>query len=100
MPSRLPAIGNLLWDTIDRLWVMDWSEYLGSREGTSYSFNVFNREGEWLFRQTLPTEPHLITASGYYSNTFDAEGNPIVHYFTLTAGDTSGLNGSYPGGEH
>jgi hypothetical protein len=81
LPGHLPAIERLAWDSSGRLWVQDYSLYAPEREAAALTFNVFGPEGEWLFRQALPARPDLILNDGYYSNTTDESGNPIVRFY-------------------
>ena len=75
----LSFIGSLLWDLEGRLWVADY--VMSDEEPESYHFNVFGRKGEWLFGQDLPVKPSLITAHGFYVDTEDEKGNPVVQYY-------------------
>ena len=82
-PSCLPAIGSLQWDDRGRLWV---SDYAISEEPDVYRFNVFSREGEWLFGQDLPFDPDVITENGLYLNSEDEAGNPVIHFYRWVDG--------------
>lgn len=75
----LSFIGSLLWDQEGRLWVADY--VMSTEESESFHFNVFDREGEWLFGQDLPVKPSLITAHGFYVDTEDETGDPVVQYY-------------------
>lgn len=78
-PDYLPPIGNLMWDLAGRLWVMD---YVPTGSNTSvFSFNVFNNQGDWIFRQQLPARPSTISESGFYSRVSLDDGSPAVQYF-------------------
>ncbi len=77
-PTHLPHIGTLTWSEDGRLWVMD-SEPI-PEEAVSYGYNVFSREGEWLFRQTLPVRLDACTADGIWVRGEREDGAPILEF--------------------
>lgn len=79
LPSHLPATDILLWDDEARLWVRDFTSDYASLA----VFNVFSREGEWLFRQHLPQTPSLIEKGSIYYSDEDDAGNPLVRQVRL-----------------
>jgi len=80
---HLPFTGGMRWDTDGRLWVGDY--VLPDETLETYNFNVFSREGAWLFSQGLPVRPSLITEDGFFVSTEDDEGNPVVQFYRRMA---------------
>ncbi|MFC1529144.1 hypothetical protein ACFL6R_00325 [Gemmatimonadota bacterium] len=78
LPAHLPAIDVLRWDDQGRLWVRDYVNEYAETEAETFYFNVFSREGEWLFRQQLDRTPDLIQGGALYFSDEDDEGNPLV----------------------
>jgi hypothetical protein len=87
LPSHLPAIERLIWDSGGRLWVQDYSLFGPEGEEHDFTFNVFDPVGDWLFGQTLPAYPDLIMGDGFYTNTTDESGNPIVQFYRFDRRD-------------
>lgn len=85
LPRNLPYIGSMDWDNEGRLWVSDYVPV--GIEKDKYHFNVFSINGEWLFEQNLPVIPDLITTDGFFENTEDVIGNPVVQFYRLVPVD-------------
>ena len=85
LPRNLPYIGAMDWDDEGRLWVSDYVPVGIEKE--EYHYNVFSINGEWLFDQNLPVIPDLIITNGFYKNTEDVIGNPIVQFYRLVPAD-------------
>ncbi len=75
-PARLPFIGAMEWGSDGRLWVMTYEPI--PEEAGSYVWNVFNREGVWLFRQTLPLRPDAFTDRGVWVRDELGDGIPVI----------------------
>lgn len=78
-PPTLPLIGGLSWSTDGRLWLRLYPAAAG--EINSFEYDVFDSEGFWLFRQTLPDFPQLITGNGYYSSVESETGEPLIRFY-------------------
>jgi len=78
LPGHLPATDVLRWDDQGRLWARDYVTDYAESETETYVFNVFSREGEWLFRQNLDHTPDLIQHGALYFGDEDEDGNPLV----------------------
>lgn len=77
-PPTLPVISGLRWSTDGRLWLR---LYPAAAENIdSFEYDVFNSEGYWLFRQTLPESPSLITENGYYTSAQSESGEPLIMF--------------------
>jgi hypothetical protein len=82
-PSRMPAIGAMLWDDRERLWVMRYRTYAAEESGDSFRFDVFASDGDWLFSQNLPHRPELFERAGYFLSEELADGTPVVRFYRL-----------------
>lgn len=77
-PPTLPIISDLNWSTDGRLWLRLFPAAAG--ETDSFEYDVFSSEGYWLFRQTLPERPSLITENGYYTSAVSESGEPLIMF--------------------
>ncbi|MFC1629167.1 6-bladed beta-propeller [Gemmatimonadota bacterium] len=77
-PPTLPIISNLSWSTDGRLWIRLFPAAAG--EVDVFEYDVFSSEGYWLFRQTLPEMPSLITENGYYASVQSESGEPLIMF--------------------
>ncbi|MFC1529225.1 hypothetical protein ACFL6R_00735 [Gemmatimonadota bacterium] len=80
-PGRLPAIRWLIWDAEDRLWVEDYQPVSVHEDGRHY--NIFTSEGVWIASQDLPVRPEAIFSDGYYMNTENEAGEPVVVFVPM-----------------
>jgi hypothetical protein len=85
-PERMPAIGGIIWDEQGRIWVSAWVDYVPDTEdgpAPETHFDVFSADGNWLFEQTLPAMPALITSAGVYSDGALEDGTPVIRFYRL-----------------
>jgi len=86
LPDHTSPVQKLIWDESGRLWAMDWSAFLPRSDEDPYWFNVFDKDGTWLFRQGVPVEPDYISREGLFVNArYDAPGDPMVTFYRLVS---------------
>ena len=78
-PEYLPVIGSLFWDELNRIWVGDYYIY-GHMEPNNI-YQVFDSDGHWLFQQTLPASPAIITADDCYIQSELDDGTPVIRRY-------------------
>lgn len=80
-PSHLPYISQMSWSSNGWLWVLNYVPFL--EIATSFEYNVFSREGEWLFSQKFPVRPDYFTDQGIYVETEATDGSPLIEFYRL-----------------
>ncbi len=94
--TYLPQISDLQWDTAGRLWVQAYAPPTDTSRSIHadvwpfkefgeevFDFDVFDREGTWLFQQPLPGKPGLITSNRIYIAAEAPDGTPIIRSYRL-----------------
>jgi hypothetical protein len=80
-PKNYPLIRWMMWDSVGRLWVEDYSLTDLDAEGRHYE--VFSTKGEWLFGINLPGRIDGAVRDGCFISGFDEIGQPVVRFHTL-----------------
>jgi hypothetical protein len=81
-PNNYPFIRWMLWDSIGRLWVENYEKSQMYEMGRHYE--IFNKEGDWLFSQDLPGRLAGANKLGCYINDFGDSGEPVVRFYACT----------------
>ncbi len=80
-PRHLPFISSMMWGTDGRLWVLDYIPFIELAE--VFSYNVFDREGTWLFSQELPFLGAGFTEDGVFVQSEMEDGSPVIEYYLM-----------------
>ena len=84
----MAQIGDMLWDDRGRLWVMRHVPWQVRHD--TYSYDVFDQHGTWLFRQALPGRPGILEADTFYAGGELPDGTPVIRSWRLSEGHPGG----------